>query len=96
MEISKGIKVTSFVPGRARLHVTELRHAPALCARVTEALNTVPGIHRIETNAAVGSMLIVYDRDTVAQPASAQRLVAVLDELFPGHDFARLSHWLSD
>lgn len=95
MELSKGIKVTSFFPGRVRLHVAELKHAPALAKMAELELAKVLGIKRVETNPALGSMLILYNRRVLAQPTSAQSLLSTLDNLFPGHDFARLSHWLT-
>jgi hypothetical protein len=94
MELSKGIKVTSFFPGRVRLHVAELKHASGLCRTAETELARVPGITQVETNAALGSMLIRYDRRALAQPHAAEALVSILDKLFPGHDFGRLSHWL--
>lgn len=95
MEISKGIKVTSFFPGRVRLHVAELKHAPALANAAEQALSQLAGIRHVETNPALGSMLIQYDRRALSQPQAAQALIGALDKLFPGHDFARFSHWLS-
>lgn len=96
MELSKGIKVTSFFPGRVRLHVAELKHAPGLCKTAETELASVPGITHIETNPALGSVLIRYDRRQLAQPHAVEQLASVLDKLFPGHGFERLSHWLGD
>lgn len=95
MRVAEGVKVASFIPGRVRIKVDELKGAEALAKRVEAELAEVPGIKTVEANGLSGSVLVKYDRKTIRSPSSAQQLGAALARLFPNRDLSRLTEWLS-
>lgn len=91
MEID-GIKVVSFVPGRVRLKVQRLKHAPRFASRVEALVSKVPGIEKVEANPLTGSVLINYDVDTLSFYAREHldALETALRQLFPDKDLGAL------
>jgi hypothetical protein len=92
--VSDGLQVTSFLPGRVRIKVDEIRHAPVFADRVRQRLQGVPGIRRVETNDATGSVLVIYDVGVIARAEGRQPLRQAIHELFPAVDLAQLDAWL--
>lgn len=93
MEI-EGIKVVHAIPGRVRLKISQLKGNPSLAQEAQEKLRGVPGIQRVQTNAATGSVLIFHDLLDTLPLDSLQALSGTLDELFPEIGAASLTTWL--
>src|SRR5262249_45264042 len=49
------------VRGRARLHVPELRRAPALARELEERLAADERVHRVEASPVTGNLLVLFD-----------------------------------
>jgi hypothetical protein len=90
-----GIKVVSYFPGRIRLRVDKLKHDPGFAAAVQEKLQDVPGIKKLEVKESTGSILVVYDKKTLVQPAASKQLLARLHKLFPEADTDRIKALLA-
>jgi hypothetical protein len=52
--------IVSFVPGRVRLRLQELKN-PALAAELLPLIRAVPGVKAAEIKTLTGSLLIEYD-----------------------------------
>ncbi len=74
--------VTSFVNGRVRLRHPIFKDSQA-AHKVTEALQTVNGIAKLEHNARTGSILIQYDEEILEQ----DNLISLLKQGVDGLDF---------
>ncbi len=55
----------SALPGRERWEVPGLRRRPLLAASIATTLQGVAGIHRVETNATSGRILVFFNPNTV-------------------------------
>jgi hypothetical protein len=53
------------VPGRLRVKVPLIRHQPAKCALISDALSEHQGIERIKVNHLTGSVVVHYDPSTI-------------------------------
>ncbi|MBL0713840.1 MAG: heavy metal translocating P-type ATPase [Desulfosarcina sp.] len=53
------------VPGRLRVKVPFLKHQPAKCALVIDALTGHQGIRKIKVNQLTGSVVISYDQSVI-------------------------------
>lgn len=95
MKIIEGVKVQSFIPGRVRLKITHLKGQGELARRAESRLLQVPGIKHVEANPVSASLLVKYDRGTIAEPESLQALSDALQELFPDVDLSPLQKWLA-
>ena len=60
-----GAKVSSDIPGRARLRLPLLKGQEALCELCTDALNAVPGVDEAHVSSLTGSVLVLYDTDEI-------------------------------
>lgn len=54
-------KVSHHVHGRIRVKVPAGKRNAAVLKDITESLNSVPGVRRIETNVLTGSIVVQYD-----------------------------------
>lgn len=89
-----GLNVTSFIPGRLRLKVDEVRRSPEYAARLRDTLGRVLGIHGVEINTLTGSVLVRYDAALVTRVENSHALAQAVRELFPDADIAVLRTWL--
>jgi len=89
-----GFYVTSFIPGRLRLKVEEIKRSPDFGVRVRDTLARVPGIRRVELNASTGSVLVQYDAAVVIRGDGRHVLTNTIRELFPAADIVLLLSWL--
>lgn len=79
----QGIEVRSYISGRLRLRVRQLRGDPELSSRMVHELSEVPGIKRVEVHSRSESVVVYIDRATLKIDANEQRLFAVMQHLFP-------------
>ena len=56
--------IVSFVPGRARLRFKELKD-PAAAESAKTRISQAPGVTKVETNPATGSILVEYDPEAL-------------------------------
>jgi hypothetical protein len=70
-------------PGRLRVRAEVLRNDAELAARVTEALDGVPGISRVTHNAQTGSVLVEYEPGLVEPDAIAERIAEAAQLISP-------------
>jgi hypothetical protein len=56
--------IVSFIPGRFRLRLVELKNE-ALAARALPQILAVPGITRAEIKTLTGSLLVEYDPEII-------------------------------
>lgn len=89
-----GLYVTSFIPGRLRLKVEEVRHSPDFGLRLRSTLGCVPGIVRVEVNPSTGSVLVHYETVVVTREPGRHKLTEAIHALFPAADTAVLLAWL--
>ncbi len=78
-----GLNVTSFVPGRLRLKVDDVRRSPDFVRRLREILGAVPGVEHIEVNSSTGSVLVNYDTVVTIRGDGRLALIRAVSELFP-------------
>ncbi len=86
MKIAEGIKVSSFIPGRLRLKVNELHDNPELAEQVERKLSGVAGVKGVQANPVSASLLVKYDRKTIAEAHAVEALSKALKALFPQLD----------
>lgn len=67
---------------------------PELAQKLRMAFQAIPGMQSVEVNTTTGSVLIVYDRQAIVVDGSLERLVHVLDGLFPNLDREAVLEWL--
>jgi hypothetical protein len=89
-----GLNVTSFIPGRLRLKVEEIKRSDEFRQRLGKMLTRVPGIERVEVTASTGSLLVHYDAKIVARGTGRHALTLAIRELFPSADLVELQKWL--
>jgi hypothetical protein len=90
------VKVVSFLPGRVRLRVRELKAHPELVAEIEQALGEVSAIKQLDINPTTGSVLIQYDRKPLKEPETLAQLRGHLETLFPTLDSEKVTAWLAD
>jgi hypothetical protein len=90
----KDVKVVSFIPGRVRLKVSELKDSPEFADKAQRALETVPGIKTIDLNPLTGSVLLTYEPNEITKPESTKVLSETLSELFPSLNISKMMAWL--
>ena len=61
MKPSNVVVLSAAVPGRARLHVHELRRQPALAFQLRDRLADDERIHHIRASAVTGNVLVLFD-----------------------------------
>jgi hypothetical protein len=84
------IRIVHAIPGRVRLKVAKLRDNPPLARVIQERLGAVRGIQGVEATPLTGSVLVLFDTQTVTAPESLMNLSETLTDLFPGLD---LTQW---
>lgn len=90
----QGVELVSFIPGRVRLRVDVLKGNPALGTRAERELGAAPGIKSVDVSPTTGSLLLVYDRKAVKDPAAVNQLFDTLHALFPTVNLASMRDWL--
>jgi hypothetical protein len=90
----EGVKVVSFIPGRLRLRLEQLKGNAVLCERAQREIMAVQGIKSVETNPGTGSILLLYDSKTAKDPAAVNRLFDTFHNLFPAHNLEKMRDWL--
>lgn len=86
MKIAEGIKVSSFIPGRLRLKVDDLRDNEPFAKQVEQELGAVEAVKSVDVNVVSGSLLVKYDRKSIGEEPSLQALSIALTKLFPQLD----------
>ena len=61
MKTSTVVVLSAAVPGRARLHVRELRRQPALAFQLRDRLGGDDRIHHVRASAVTGNVLVLFD-----------------------------------
>jgi hypothetical protein len=89
------IRIVHAIPGRVRLKVAGLKANPSLGTAIQTRLGSVPGIQMVETQPLTGSVLVLFDPQTVTAPASLLTLSETLTDLFPELDQTRLAEFLN-
>jgi hypothetical protein len=89
------ISIVHAIPGRVRLKVAALKATPSLGTVIQTRLRAVPGIQTVETNPLTGSVLVLFDPETLTAPASLLTLSETLSELFPELDQTKLAEFLT-
>jgi len=77
------LRIVHAIPGRVRLKVDEVRANPTLAEAIEDRLVSVPGISWVEANPRTGSVLVVYEMESISSD-TLPRLSAVLSPLIPG------------
>lgn len=90
------VQIVHLVPGRVRLKSKQLRTVPDLAQKIRGAFRAIPGMQSVEVDDLTGSVLFLYDRQTIASEGSLERLARVLDGLFPSLDREAVLEWLRD
>jgi hypothetical protein len=81
-----GIRVLHRLKGRIRLHIRRLKWNQGLAEKMQRGLAGVQGIAEVEASPATGSLLVVFDPQTLAAPGSRRDFAATLEGFFPGLD----------
>lgn len=89
------IRIVHAIPGRVRLKVAGLKANPSLGGIIVTRLEAIPGIQTVETNPLTGSLLVLFDPQTMTAPASLLTLSETLNDLFPELDQTRLAEFLT-
>lgn len=89
------IRIVHAIPGRTRLKVAGLKTTPSLGLAIQTRLRAVPGIQTVETNPLTGSVLVLFDSETLTAPASLLALSETLNDLFPELDQTKLGEFLT-
>lgn len=83
------------MPGRVRFKLAGLKADPSLGAIFQVRLATVPGIQTVEANPLTGSLLVLFDPETISSPSSLLNLSETLTDLFPELDQTKLTEFLT-
>jgi copper chaperone CopZ len=75
--------IVSFIPGRVRLRLPELKD-DTLAARVILQINAIPGITKAEIKTRTGSLLIEYDTAVISTEELVELGRAALEREIPG------------
>ncbi len=86
--------VHAALPGRARLHLTELRRAPALATAIEQGMAAQPGVHGVSASARTGNVLVLFDPELplarvagrLAQLAARRAAAPEADPDWPAQD----------
>jgi hypothetical protein len=89
------ISIVHAIPGRVRLKVAGLKADPSLGTVIQTRLKSIPGIQTVETTALTGSVLVLFDAETLTAPASLLNLSETLNDLFPELDQTKLAEFLT-
>ena len=89
------ISIVHAIPGRVRLKVAALKANPSLGTIIQTRLKSVPGIQTVETTPLTGSVLVLFDSETLTAPASLLTLSETLSDLFPDLDQSKLAEFLT-
>ncbi len=89
------IRIVHAIPGRVRLKVAGLKANPDLGTVIQTRLKSVPGIQAVETQPLTGSVLVLFDSQTIVAPASLLTLSETLTDLFPELDQTKLAEFLT-
>jgi hypothetical protein len=89
------IRIVHAIPGRVRLKVAGLKANPDLGPVIQSRLKSVPGIQAVETQPLTGSVLVLFDSQTIVAPASLLTLSETLTDLFPELDQTKLAEFLT-
>lgn len=89
------IRIVHAIPGRVRLKVAGLKANPDLGPLIQTRLKSVSGVQAVETQALTGSVLVLFDSQAIAAPASLLTLSETLTDLFPELDQTKLAEFLT-
>jgi len=89
------IRIVHAIPGRVRLKVAGLKGDSSLGTAIQTRLGSVPGVQMVETQPLTGSVLVLFDPQTVTAPASLLTLSETLTDLFPELDQTKLAEFLA-
>jgi hypothetical protein len=89
------IRIVHAIPGRVRLKVAGLKANPDLGTVIQTRLRPVPGIQAVETQPLTGSVLVLFDSQSIVTPASLLTLSETLTDLFPELDQTKLVEFLT-
>ncbi len=81
-----GIRIRHRLKGRIRLHIRRMKWNQGLAEKMQKGLAGVQGIAQVEASAATGSLLLVFDPQTLTAPGSRRDFKATLEGFFPGLD----------
>ncbi len=73
------------VPGRARLRIPAGKGNRARLEHVQQVLEQMPGVHRVDTNVVLGSVLVQYD------PAVSANFIRLLTDYAAQHELFALT-----
>ncbi len=93
--VDGNIAIVHAIPGRVRLKVAALKATPSLGTIIQTRLRAVPGIQVVETTPLTGSVLVLFDSETLTAPASLLTLSETLSDLFPELDQTNLAEFLT-
>ncbi len=91
---TESVKILSYIPGRVRLRLDEIKGQPEFAAQVEQRIAEIPGIKAVEAKSDTGSLLLKYERKALKDPATVQTMLGTLEELFPHRDIGKLRGWL--
>jgi hypothetical protein len=81
-----GIRIRHRLKGRIRLRIRRMKWNQGLAEKMQTGLAGVQGIAEVEASAATGSLLLVFDPQTLAAPGCRRDFAALLEGFFPGLD----------
>lgn len=67
------VEVASYLPGRVRLYSRALVGAPTLAEETKARLSALSGVTGVEVNHVTGSILVVYDPETLRRDPALKR-----------------------
>lgn len=70
----RSVEISSYLPGRVRLHSKQLAGSPALEVEVQAQLGAFPEIASVETSTVTGSILIKYDPAVLRKNAELRKV----------------------
>lgn len=70
----RSVEISSYLPGRVRLHSKQLAGNPALEVEVQAQLGAFPEIASVETSTVTGSILIKYDPAVLRKNAELRKV----------------------
>jgi hypothetical protein len=90
------IQIVHLQPGRVRLKSKQLRSMPGAAQTIRDALQALSGMRSVEINPLTGSVLLTYDRQTLAADGALLQVGSVVERLFPNLDRGTVAQWLKD
>lgn len=81
-----GIRIRHRLKGRIRLRIRRMKWNQGLAEKMQTGLAGVQGIAEVEASTATGSLLLVFDPQTLRAPGSRRDFTALWEGFFPGLD----------